>query len=881
MAEARGVDVQAQRISEGLKKLSELLDQPIAREALDLSRDAESSSRYDIFKRLRQSLRQYLERDGDLFYVGLLGHFSAGKSSTINSLLGTWSTTDERATGLNPTDDTITLITQAKNSNSLLGVIREGHVTIRHKATESPVLASLVLVDTPGTGDPQLLQEIARDFLPICDVILFLLSAASPLDKSDLPLLSELHKRLQFIPIFFVVTRADELRSDFSKPLTEENMDQQHKMRFLNEVVSRINSLLQPLVYETDQIFLVDNRTGFNVEALREFLNARCNSASAAARVSMHTNKLHYYLSGAKELRDFFAGFLNSKLTELNKIVAAAARNIQKYQENVNISNNNLTKAWLDHHAAIDLAKTRALEPLKSLDALPEDYSGFPTVIKKRADVLNDLRRDAAYSASSIQANLRVDVISRLQDHFYRIQKAVADTEFDQLGASSAAVQNPRIEYDFNNVLSISPLILSRRYDDLRESQADALREAASDLRSTIKDVEELLQSRAPFADCEAAMDRARESLTKDLSQFFQNVELYRSGVFSHTTKESISTLGIGHQLDELESEFNEDDKAALTADAVGDLFPGFNELTAKAATQLANLSGKVRALSESSRVITVGRPDDSSQQIREATVAATAALYSEILRQLHSDVDRLCGSVRANISSLIVNAKADYDKALREARAARRRRYLGVAAITGLIVASGSIAYFHYNRPAPESTFGAIALHVVAGLIVEAIVLAVARWRENVPKRAIETQERFQVALNDNIRKMMDAELKGLSFDALNETVLSNRLTQMCEHILSENTDAWHGKAAEVLRVLRALYTDYRALRSDYVSFINETHQQCTSYFSDASKNLEILNTVAKKIKESAIEPSFALLDKTQKQLEYVRKDVEAIDFT
>jgi hypothetical protein len=126
-----------------------------------------------------------------------------------------------------------------------------------------------------------------------------------------------------------------------------------------------------------------------------------------------------------------------------------------------------------------------------------------------------------------------------------------------------------------------------------------------------------------------------------------------------------------------------------------------------------------------------------------------------------------------------------------------------------------------------------------------------------------------------------MDAELKGLSFDALNETILSNRLTQMCEHIISGNRDAWHGKAAEILRTLRALYTDYRTLRGEYVSFINEMHQQCTSYFSDASRNLEILNAVAKKIKENAIEPSFALLDKTQKELEYVKRDVEAVDFT
>ena len=179
MSQVRDIDVQAQEILTGLKTLGELLDQPVARDALDLNKNATTSDRYEVLRRLRQSLRQYLERDGDLFYVGLLGHFSTGKSSTINSLLGTWTSQHERTTGLNPTDTTITLITQEKNSNSLLGIIREGHVTIRYQAVDSPLLDDLVLVDTPGTGDPQLLQEIARDFLPICDVILFLLSPAS------------------------------------------------------------------------------------------------------------------------------------------------------------------------------------------------------------------------------------------------------------------------------------------------------------------------------------------------------------------------------------------------------------------------------------------------------------------------------------------------------------------------------------------------------------------------------------------------------------------------------------------------------------------------------------------------------------------------------
>src|SRR5689334_23012175 len=81
------IDVQAQEIRKGLNDLETLLNEPVAREALDLGKNARTAEQHDILQRLRRSLTQYLERDGDLFYVGFLGHFSSGKSSTINSIL--------------------------------------------------------------------------------------------------------------------------------------------------------------------------------------------------------------------------------------------------------------------------------------------------------------------------------------------------------------------------------------------------------------------------------------------------------------------------------------------------------------------------------------------------------------------------------------------------------------------------------------------------------------------------------------------------------------------------------------------------------------------------------------------------------------------------
>jgi predicted GTPase len=881
MTQSVETDIQAQSIGEGLTKLHELLEKPIAREALDLAKNAETAGHHEVLRRVRQSLRQYLGRDGDLFYVGLLGHFSAGKSSTINSLLQAWKSKGERNTGLNPTDTTITLITQSKNSSSLVGVIREGHVTIRHEVVETPMLENLVLVDTPGTGDPQFLEEIARDFLPICDVILFLLSAASPLDKSDLPLLSELHKRLQFIPIHFVITRADELRANFDKPLTDENLDHRRRDEFLGEVVSRINALLKPQVYSAEQFILIDNKSGFNVNTLRQFLDGKCNSSSPQARISMHLNKLHFYLSGARELKDFFATFLEAKLVQLRKIVAAAARNIERYQENVQISNSNLTKAWLDYIAALNEARSRATEPLKNIGELPEEYANFLSVIQKRGEISTELTRDAKFTASGVSANLKSAVMSSLRDHFYKAEKMIAETDFAELTASKHGIKTFTIVHEFKDGDLISPSMLSRRYNDLRSSQADALQDAATELRRTTKDLDELLHRHAPFRECEAVVQSARESLTKDLGQFFQNVELYRSGVFSHTTKESISTLGIGQQLDQLEAEFNDDDKSSFTAEAVGDLFPRYPEIAAKAGTQLSTLSRKTTSLLESVRNLKIEKPDDSYHAIENTATAASSTFRSDILRHLQSDVDRICANVNSTIASLLVNAQTDFDNAMRAVKVSRRKRYFRFGAITAVVLFFLDLGYFHYNLPAPESTLGAVSLHVMSGLIVESLVLIFARWREHVPRVATQTRERFHTNLNDSIRKAVEAGLTSYQFEALSEGAISTRLYQAYEHIFSSCTDSWHLKAVESLRTLRLLRTEYMAIRQEYLSFIDEIHKRCAQYFTDATKNLKILNAIARRIKERAIEPSFKLLDQTRQQLESVKEEVEAVEFT
>lgn len=497
-------DVRAEAILKGLSELQTLLEEPITRHALDLTNNAKTAHQHNVLNRTHRSLTQYLKLEGDLFYIGLLGHFSTGKSSTINSVLDTWDTGDERPTDLNPTDDTITLVTRQANEKFLLGVIREGTVTIRSKPIENALLDNIVLVDTPGTGDPALLEEIARDFLPVCDVILFFLSAASPLDKDDMPLLEELHKRLAF-PQFSEI--ANSVRTQVAA--TEKKLRPQ---------VTRINDLKIP---------------------------------------SPETN-----------------------YTILDTLVATEG-----------------------HSAAQD------------------------------------------------------------------------------------------------------------------------------------------------------------------------------------------------------------------------------------------------------------------------------------IFRELRDDVGLFLGSLEAKLSGIVVEKRRAYEKEISEARKRRRLLYV-VASLVG--IACGAVTYlaYVYAVDIPQNTFHAVLWNIVAQLIWAPLAFFAAKAVDNFPKRSITIKRDYQTMLRRDLEKTTEKEIDTYEFPAISTPTLTKRLGNAYQSLMDCDPDSWNMVAAERLNALRELQSEFSKTRTECIELVETVTDKSSSYFSDATKNLQLLNEVADKIKARAIEPSFKLLGDTRETLHRVRQQVHEVEF-
>ena len=154
------VNIQCQQILSGIEKLEEYLQEKLVCEALDLDSNAETARYKELLLRLKRSLAQYSEQDKRLIYIGFMGHFSTGKSSTINSLLELKESSDSaRRVGLNPVDKAITLITHSDNTDCIFNTTREGLVSIRSSFLNHKLLQDLVIADTPGAGDPTLAHD--------------------------------------------------------------------------------------------------------------------------------------------------------------------------------------------------------------------------------------------------------------------------------------------------------------------------------------------------------------------------------------------------------------------------------------------------------------------------------------------------------------------------------------------------------------------------------------------------------------------------------------------------------------------------------------------------------------------------------------------------
>ena len=168
------------------------------------------------------------------FLLVIAGEFNSGKSSFINALLGEQVLPE----GVTPTTDRINVLRHGDQQSEDL---QEPYLLERtHPAS---LLQEMHIVDTPGTNAIiRRHEELTREFIPRCDLVLFVTSADRPFTESERVFLE--HIRQWGKKILFVVNKIDLLRNEQEK----------------KEVISYVQSNAEGLLGAKVETFAVSSR---------------------------------------------------------------------------------------------------------------------------------------------------------------------------------------------------------------------------------------------------------------------------------------------------------------------------------------------------------------------------------------------------------------------------------------------------------------------------------------------------------------------------------------------------------------------------------------------------------------------------------------------
>lgn len=273
------------------------------------------------------SIPDLLRQDDQIALVGFLGHFSSGKSSLINALMGI----DEgespgyrRDVGTHPTDTGITLITHRDNAD----LVRESSYTVVKDiaVVHGPAIELLedaTLVDTPGLGNEAREQGILTRFLHLCHVLVMTIDGRRPFaDKEkDFDLLDTAFNRLSGVPKLLAITSAEEFltsrKGDFATDWNEAEAN-----AFWAESIRRLKTdprFEQHIVeFENAPRFFVDSKEQFNIDELSAALLPIVTDDAHKSRI--RKAQARYVLDVARESLRVLHRYISLRSENLNRL---------------------------------------------------------------------------------------------------------------------------------------------------------------------------------------------------------------------------------------------------------------------------------------------------------------------------------------------------------------------------------------------------------------------------------------------------------------------------------------------------------------------------------------------------------------------------------
>lgn len=330
-------------------------------------------------------LKSEIGRLGDGFFMLVVaGEYNSGKSTLVNALLGR----TVLAEGPTPTTSEVTKL---KYSDEPIEPSVDDHGVLVMGEPVQVLANRLQIVDTPGTNAIDRSHEaLTRDFLPLCDIVLFVTSADRPFSESERQFLESIRKWGK--KVILVVNKTDLLE-------TKEAED---------EVLRFVSSSARSLLGNESKVFALSARV-----------------AKQAKQALGEVTK--WEASGFEPLENYINESLDSVERLRLKLRASASVGQNLSEKYISV---------LSANKAVVSSDLRTLGDIERLLERHEEYirKGYPMHFARADSVLND---------AIGRADLFLDTHVRVANSWNLTDKALLEQAFDEevIRGTSKSVQ--------------------------------------------------------------------------------------------------------------------------------------------------------------------------------------------------------------------------------------------------------------------------------------------------------------------------------------------------------------------------------------------------------------------------------------------------------
>lgn len=877
-------ETQIRKILIKARELNIIINRDLATKALEIKDLAASAENKKLLERLISSLEQYIAKEQNLVYIGFVGHFSSGKSSTINNILNINGSRDERPSDLNPTDTTITLITDKSNSQQLIHMTRESvYVPVRTTTIESSFLNHLVIADTPGSGDPNIANELIQDFLPICDYIFYFISAANPIDQADIPLLRQKNQKLPFIPLYFVITRSDEFKLINDKPISNGNINESKRNHFTGQLISRLQEFANAKDLSEDDFVFIDNRDRYNIGQLTEKISSWSSELDQNALWNNHSHKLDFYSQNFCDCESYFLKTIRDKIKITGDFLKTAGENIHKFDAAVEVNNEKLRNVWAEGDRKLKRGIQLEREQLDVLISalIPKTLTNTEKMVGERKMIASFIENQSNGYMGRFTSELynlsKTRIISVKQD----INNILDNNETNLVIEDIRTVLPQRIELsDIDEKLEVD----FSKMDTSIISYLNSLYNLADDQRVRLISRSEIftnaINKYLVINTLNEVYKQGGDTISENFDKYFDVIEMYKASVLTKNTKNTIQKLRIGKQLDDLDDEFPEQYKLTKKEEAISEIYPKKDEKISELKTAVNEIEDTIFSLKRQLNLERIAR-DSTINTFFVKGEFKICDVMEEALLLIETEINKL---YQEKLLKIFDEHRQDfllYNNHQQKQKRIRKRaiiKWTGIATIFGFVF---YVLLLRMNMITPTAIGWTIGLGLVTSGIWAFIGNIWAKFKNDLDKITERHKTAFKLRATERLKSAFNDDFFSILITALTDSRPKKlpTLERMYETKLDKVIQSAN---AEISKILNDL-SDKNALLiregNKYLNCVSKFYTIFNSIFSNPDENISKIRLITENIKQKSIEPSFSLLESTKRDLEEVKRQIETIN--